>query len=262
MTARVSLEGEEGLRKILAFGDVHADQTLLWSALKAGYACDRTGRPTPPVLDGRYLIVLMGDLVHPKNLLAYEALTGFSPFDILNQEHLAAASTVQAAQVLRVKEYQARGNGHVYVLQGNHDKAAADQSFVLGTAGGLVHSEFDPGRGGLALPEDLSGWVLSLPTSVDIDGVQFAHAGPTPGMNSFDDFFYSDPDVKTWWHAKPWLVKDCGYRFGVYGHTVMARGVYLDLVNALAMVDALDDRQFLELFVHDDGRIDPRIARF
>lgn len=76
----------------------------------------------------------------------------------------------------------------------------------------------------------------------------------------FDDFFYHDPDTKAWWYTKPELVRQAGHRFGVYGHTVMKEGIYLDAENHLAMIDALTHKQFLELLL-DEDRLDYRIMQ-
>jgi len=78
-------------------------------------------------------------------------------------------------------------------------------------------------------------------------------------MRVFDDFFYHDGDIKTWWRDKPELARQSGHRFGVYGHTVMDGGVHKE--HGFAMVDALADRQFLELFL-DEGRLDYRVIQF
>ena len=66
-------------------------------------------------------------------------------------------------------------------------------------------------------------------------------------MQIFDDFFYHDPDTKRWWRDKPELVQQCGHRFGVYGHTVMPDGIYLERAYGFAMIDALSAHEYLEL---------------
>ncbi len=78
-------------------------------------------------------------------------------------------------------------------------------------------------------------------------------------MQHFDDFFYHDVDTKTWWYEKPELVQQAGHRFGVYGHTVMKEGIYIDKEHSFAMIDALSHRQFLEMIVSDD-RLDYSVA--
>ena len=248
--------------KVIAIGDVHADFASMWAALKAAYAADAAGRPTPPVLDGRYRVVLIGDLVHAKSLRAYEDLTGRSPFDPHDPDHLRAAARAQVRELYRVKNYCELAGGFVTVLLGNHDAAALDHRHALTTSGGLVHDEFDPSRGGQPLPEDLAAWMRSWPAAFTMRGVHFAHAGPTPGMGSYDDFFYGDPDTKSWWREKPNLVRDAGFGFGVYGHTVMPEGVYLDPLGRFAMIDALERREYLELILRDDGEVEHGVVKF
>ena len=248
--------------KVIAIGDVHADFGRMWSALKAAYAVDAAGNPTPPLLDGRYQVVLIGDLVHPKNVEAYENLTGRAPFDWRDPEHLRSAARSQVRELYRVKEYVENALGAVTVLLGNHDAAALEHTHVLGTAKGLVHVEFDGSKGGTPLPDDLAEWMRSWPREVRIHDVQFAHAGPTPGMLYFDDFFYGDPDSKNWWRTKPHLVVDAGHRFGVYGHTVMPEGILVDREHRFAMIDALERRQYLELLFRDDDEFDYRVVDF
>lgn len=248
--------------KVIAVGDVHADYGRLWAALRAAYAADASGRPTPPVLDGRYRVVLVGDLVHAKSLSAYEELTGLSPYNPRDATHLQAASRAQARELERVRDYADESGGTVTVLLGNHDAAALDHRHVLGTGMGLVHLEFDASAGGLELPVGVSAWMRTWPGELRLHGVQFAHAGPLPGMASYDDFFYGDPDTKTWWQHKPGLVRDAGFDFGVYGHTVMPQGVYLEPEGRFAMIDALDRRQYLEVLFRDDGSFEHRVASF
>ena len=83
--------------KVTAIGDVHADFGRLWAALKAAQIMDSDGHPTGPVLDGQYRAILIGDLVHPKNIQTYEKLTGREPFDWKNPEHLRSAGSSPGA---------------------------------------------------------------------------------------------------------------------------------------------------------------------
>ena len=117
-------------------------------------------------------------------------------------------------------------------------------------------------KGGTALPADLQrpGCRVSNAKNFFYD-VHFAHAGPLPGMQYFDDFFYHDPDTKKWWYNKPEIFAHTGHRFGVYGHTVMEEGIYLDKDHHFAMIDALSHRQFFEMLL-DDERLDYRIMQF
>jgi hypothetical protein len=246
--------------KVVAVGDVHGMWADLWQVLRAASVATPTFHPTEAVVSGRYRVVLAGDLVHYKDDRAYANAVGVDPFDAADPDHLRRAARAQIRELYRFKDFVDRTEGHLQVILGNHDEAALLHTYDLGTRGGLKHDEFHPDRGGVAMPDDLAAWMRGFPREVVLHGVQFAHAGPTPGMQSFDDFFYHDPDTKTWWYEKPQLVRQAGHRFGVYGHTVMKEGVYVDEEHGFAMIDALAHRQFLELILSDD-RLDYAVTR-
>jgi hypothetical protein len=248
--------------KVIAIGDVHTDWALLYGVLKASFAMDAHGNPTPPVLDGRYRVILMGDLVHPKTTLRYEELTGREGYDFRNPDHLKSASRAQTRELYKIKEFVEKAEGNIEIILGNHDDAALEHKFLLGNAMGVIHAEFDPSKGGTPLPDDLQEWMRGFKRYIRIDNVHFSHAGPLPGMMYFDDFFYNDRDSKHWWHEKPFYVKDAGHSFGVYGHTVMKDGIVLDLERGFAMIDALEKRQYLEMLIDDEGQVKARIASF
>ena len=248
--------------KVIAIGDVHADWRHLHAALKASYAMDAHGEPTQPVLDGRYRVILMGDLVHPKRIEGYEEMTGREEYNWRDPDHLKSASRAQVRDLYKLKDFVDKSEGNVQIILGNHDDAALEHKFLLGTALGVIHAEFDPARSGVPLPEDLQAWFRSFPRHIRLNGIHFAHAGPTPGMAYFDDFFYGDPDSKRWWKDKPHLVRDAGHTFGVYGHTVMDDGILIDETHSFAMIDALEKRQYLEMLLRDDETFDYRIAEF
>lgn len=240
------------MMKVIAIGDVHGQWPELWRVLKAAAAATPALEPTPAVIEGRYQVVCVGDLVHYKDERAYANAVGAEPYDSTDADHLRRAAKAQIRELYRFKRYVDQANGNVHVILGNHDEAAATHNYRLSTRGGLDHAEFDESKGGMALPDDLAAWFTSMPREVVFHGVQFAHAGPLPGMQVFDDFFYHDPDTKTWWFNKPELVVQAGHRFGVYGHTVMKEGVYVDKENCFAMIDALGQLQFLEMLLGED----------
>ena len=57
--------------KAIAVGDVHGQWAELWRVLKASAACTPAYEPTDAVVEGRYQIVCVGDLVHYKDERAY-----------------------------------------------------------------------------------------------------------------------------------------------------------------------------------------------
>ncbi len=245
--------------KVIAIGDVHGMWPELWRVLKATAASTPGYAPTEAVISGRYRVVCSGDLVHYKDARAYAAAVGADHYDFEDRDHLRRAAKAQIRELYRFKDFVEAAHGNVQVILGNHDEAAVKRNYELGTRAGLMHHEFDEERGGVALPPDLADWIISFPREVVHHGVHFAHAGPTVGMQHFDDFFYHDPDTKSWWYEKPDLVHQAGHRFGVYGHTVMKSGIYVDKEHGLAMVDALGHTQFLEMFLADD-RLDYSVS--
>ncbi len=238
--------------KAIAIGDVHGQWAELWRVLKAAAACDIHYRATPQVIQGRYQVICIGDLVHYRDERAYAVAVGEEPYDHTNPDHLRRAGKAQIRELYRFKDYVESAGGNVTVILGNHDDSALAHEYELATRGGLKHDEFLSERGGVELLDDLKEWFRGFEREKVFFGVHFAHAGPTPGMQVFDDFFYHDPDTKQWWYNKPELVKQSGYRLGVYGHTVMKEGIYIDKENSLAMIDALAHMQFFEMILSDD----------
>jgi len=247
--------------KVVAIGDVHGQWAAVWQVLKAATAANNKLEPSPAVKEGRFRVVFMGDLVHYKDKNAYAQAINEEPYDPNNPVHLKRAAKAQIRELYRFKDYVDAANGNVEIILGNHDESALNHKYELATRGGLKHNEFNEKRGGMPLPDDLRDWVASFKREILIHDVQFAHAGPTTGLMQFDDFFYHDKDTKKWWYTKPELLIQTGHRFGVYGHTVMKEGVYIDKNHHFAMIDALEHSQFLEMIL-DDNRLDYRVMQF
>lgn len=243
--------------KFIAIGDIHADWATCWDALRAASCVDADGLPTPPVQLGRYQVVFIGDLVHPKSPEGYARLTGFHPFDMNDEEHRIVAAREQVRELDRLRQFQEAAPHAIHILLGNHDAAVLDPQFLLGTSGGLKHVEFDPERGGLMLPPHLHAWMSRFPREVRLGNVQFGHVSPLPNHFFYDDLFYSDRSSKTWFRDTPDYVEMAGLAFGVYGHT-QTDGVYLypDEENPrFAMIDALQKRQYLEVLYDEDESV-------
>lgn len=235
--------------KVTAIGDLHAEFPRLWRALRGAYLAGEDFLPSEPVQQGRFRVVLMGDLMHPKTLEHYQRLTGLDDFDPTDPTHLRMAAKAQIREMYRIKRYQEAAPEHVTILLGNHDHAAATGNFVLGNAY-LEHHEFHPEHGGISMPEDLKAWLLSFPTEINLYGVNFSHVGPVPWLQSYDEMFYNGREAKEWWQHNPDYVSRMGYRFGVYGHTVMKEGI--QIFDQLALIDAFDQDQYLVLYLDDD----------
>ncbi|HGY09916.1 MAG TPA: metallophosphoesterase [Oceanithermus profundus] len=239
--------------RIVAIGDVHAEYGRLWQALRHAGAADAHYLPTPALRAGHLRVVLIGDLVHPKTRDAYTRLTGFDPYDPRNPDHLDRAAREQIRALGRIKHFAEQAGGFVVVLRGNHDQAALDHKFLLGNASGIEHAEFDPERGGRPLPQALAEWLGGLPKEFVIDGIHFAHVGPAPWLQEYDDMFYQSKEPKQWWFTHPDYLARAGFRFGVYGHTVMKKGIRVFEQHGFALIDALDLGQYLELVPLSDG---------
>lgn len=241
------------MRKFMAFGDVHADFETLWAALRAASCMDGSFMPTPPVQAGLFQVVIIGDLVHPKNEGEYARLIGLPRFRVHDPDHLLLAARQQAAQLERLRAYQAAAPHAIHILLGNHDDAVLNGSYTLGTSGGLVHLEFDPERGGVLLPEHLRGWISQFPRELRVGAVQFAHVSPLPAHTHYDDLFYGDRSTKHWFRDTPEYVAMAGLEFGVYGHTQIEDGILLDEDHRFAMIDALHAREYLEMMIDESG---------
>ena len=240
------------MHKFIAIGDVHADFEGLWSALRAALAADAQGRPTPPVLSGAYQVVLIGDLVHPKSARDYASLIGARDFDFQDPEHLQLAAARQVEQLERLRAYQLAAPHNVHIILGNHDDAVLSHQYVLGTGGGLRHTEFDPAHGGQPLPAHLQAWFTGFLRELRVGGLHFAHVGPLPHMAQYDDLFYSDSSHKRWWLDSPDYVEMAGLEYGVYGHTQMKGGILQHEGGRFAIIDALQAREYLELIVRPE----------
>ena len=202
------------LRKFIAIGDVHADYERMWTALRAASCADAQGQPTPPVRQGMYQVVFIGDLVHPKNLNDYARLTGIADFDLRNEAHLFAAARAQVRELEKLQAFQQAAPQAVHFVLGNHDDGILHQRYALGTSGGLTHNEFDPERGGVVLPDHLRHWFKGFVRELRVGRVQFAHVGPLPAFAYYDDLFYSDRAPKHWWQDTPEYVMMADLAFG------------------------------------------------
>lgn len=248
------------MRKFIAIGDVHADFDTMWAALRAASCADAQGRPTPPVQAGLFQVVLIGDLVHPKNEREYARVAGLPRFNASDPDHLTLAAREQARQLDRLREYQLQAPHAVHILLGNHDDAVLHPRFVLGTSSGLKHVEFDPTHGGVPLPAHLHEWMSTFLRELRVGSaggdLHFAHVSPLPAHTHYDDLFYADHSPKRWFVDAPDYVRMAGLQYGVYGHTQIQGGILLEDDHRFAMIDALQSREYLEL-MFDPASTDP-----
>jgi Calcineurin-like phosphoesterase len=247
------------MRKFIAIGDVHADFETMWAALKSASCADASGQPTPPVRQGLFQVVFIGDLVHPKNARDYARFTGVEEFDADDEDHLFAAARYQVRELDKLRAYQEAAPDSVHFILGNHDDGVLHHRYVLGTKGGLTHNEFDPERGGVLLPDHLRTWFETFARELRVGRLQFAHVGPLPAFAFYDDLFYADSAPKRWWQDTPEYVMMADLAYGVYGHTQMHGGILLDESSRFAMIDALTEREYLELMVDTEAH-DPVLS--
>ena len=247
--------------KFIVIGDVHADFETLWEALRSASCMDADGQPTMPVRSGLYQVVLIGDLVHPKNEREYARLIGKDSFDPADPDHLFLAARAQVKWLERLHAYQQAAPQSIHIILGNHDDAVLSSEYLLGTASGLVHVEFDPDRGGVLLPDHLRQWFQTFLRELRVGSVQFAHVGPLPAMTSYDGLFYADSGHKRWWQDTPEYVQMAGLEFGVYGHTQMKDGIVVNHTAGFAMIDALHAREYLEVILDTEQQSGPLSSR-
>jgi hypothetical protein len=252
--------------RVIAVGDVHANWPAFWRALQSAGLSDEDGNPSVRLLSGSSLVLLMGDLVHPKTPEDYARISGYRPFDDQNKEHLKAAADNQAYALRKLREFSFRSGGHLKILLGNHDESALSHRHRLKSGAHLQHREFDPSAGGTPLDPELRAWFLGFAREVVIGRTHFAHVGPLPSMSQYDDFFYADQDPRQWFLARPELVAECGWNFGVYGHNLMPGGIRMDRQHRFAMIDALECGEYLELRFQSSEDLDTppsvRVVRF
>lgn len=238
--------------RIVAVGDLHANFPTLWRVLRAEGLLGPSFRPTEALRAGETRLILLGDLVHPKTPKDYERLTGLSPFNPEDPLHLRLAAGAQIRELFRLKALQEAAPAGVTILLGNHDEAALKGEPILGNRH-LLHLEFHPERGGKALPEPLRAWMMGFPREVVLEGIHFAHVGPVPWLQTYDELFYAQSEPKTWWFMTPDYVERMGFRYGVYGHTPMREGILLR--ERFALIDALDLGEYLEIWPEDPLRV-------
>ena len=124
-----------------------------------------TACASPPrrSLDGRFQVVVMGDLVHYKDFETYARAVGEEYYDPKNPEQLKRAAKAQIRELYRFKRYVDKAQGNVTVILGNHDEAASRCTYNLSTRGGLSHDEFRRGKGRPgSMPQDLAEWLQSF----------------------------------------------------------------------------------------------------
>lgn len=192
--------------------------------LRGAGLADEQNRPTDALRDGSTKLVLLGDIVHAKSRHRYADLINVRRYDEYNPRHLERAEKAQEKFLRELKGYYDRvPEGNMTVIMGNHDFNAVTPGQGPLRTDDVSHLEWKPGYGG-ELDPLLRDWILSWPSELATEGLHFAHVGPLPEHNTFDQSFYLE-------NRRQWLKEDrdffegTPYRLGVYGHTPVRGGV-------------------------------------
>lgn len=208
---------------LVVIGDIHTQAEKFWTMLREAGLADTRHRPTEN-FDPDTKLILLGDLVHAKSREAYAELTGIRRYDEYNPAHIAKAEAAQEHFLKEVKAfYDALPEGRMVILMGNHDfNAVTPEQGPLRTED-ISHLEWKEGYGG-ALDPELAAWISSWPYDIVIDGIHFAHVGPKPEHNRYDNGFYLE-NRRRWIYEERDFLEGTPYQLGVYGHTPVRGGV-------------------------------------
>jgi hypothetical protein len=236
---------------IVVIGDVHVQEAKLWLMLEEAGLADKNRKPTDLLRHPETTLILLGDLVHAKTRERYSSLAGVRRYDEYNPEHLERAETAQVRFLRAVKQFQDQlPEGKLTILMGNHDYNAvsADQGPLR--TDDISHLEWKEGYGG-ELPSELRSWIASWPYERVIEGIHFAHVGPLPEHNTYDNGFYLE-NRRRWIYEEQDLFEGTPYRLGVYGHTPVRGGVNIASQGRAILLDTNshgDEYCFLEIDV-------------
>ena len=207
--------------RLIVIGDIHAQAGKLWTMLRETGLADEANQPTALLLQGEVKLILLGDLVHAKSRERYTAMIRVGRYDEYNPEHLAKAEAVQVAFLSELKRFaDALPEGALEILLGNHDFNAITPSQGPLRTDDVLHLEWKQN----ALKPELADWIASWKTELVIEGIHFAHVGPLPEHNRYDNGFYLE-NRRRWVYSDQDLMAETTHRLGVYGHTPVRGGV-------------------------------------
>ncbi len=210
--------------QLFVIGDVHAQEEKFWRLLQEAGLVDAARNASPLLRAATTKLILLGDLVHAKSRERYAELTGVERYDEYNPEHLARAEEAQEAFLYGVKALvDSLPEGRVDILMGNHDFNAVTAEQGPLRTDDVAHLEWKEGYGG-SLDPLLERWIAAWKTEVVIAGIHFAHVGPLPEHNRYDNGFYIE-NRRRWIHEERDFLADTPYHLGVYGHTPVRGGI-------------------------------------
>lgn len=222
---------------LIIVGDIHTQRNKLRRILREAGAADAEGNPSERLRsDPNIRLILLGDLVHAKSREQYSVLADVRRYDEYNPRHLRKAEAAQERFLHEVREFQqSLPPGRMTILMGNHDHNAVHGEQGPLRTDDVTHLEWKEGNGG-ELPADLAEWMRTWPYEVVVDGLHFAHVGPLPEHNTYDNDFYLENRRRWIYEERDWL-EGTDYKLGVYGHTPVRGGVNLTSKGRALLLD-------------------------
>ena len=222
--------------RIVVIGDIHTQGEKLWRMLREAGLAGEDNRPAPALMSGEARLVLLGDLIHAKSRERYADLTGLPRYDEFNPVHLEKAERAQEMFLSRVKAFHdAAPRDSMTILMGNHDfNAVHPEQGPLRTED-VAHLEWKDITN-RTLPPDLSEWVLSWPSELELAQIHFAHVGPLEEHNTYDNTFYLE-NRRRWIYEDKDYLASTPYKLGVYGHTPVRGGVNIASQGRAVLLD-------------------------
>ena len=210
--------------RLVVIGDIHTQAEKFWRMLKEAGLADGQKRPTKRMHDPEVKLILLGDLFHAKSRERYKDLAQVERYDEYSPSHLAKAEKAQEEFLRDVKSfYDSLASGQMIILMGNHDFNAITFNQGPLRTDDICHLEWKEGYGGV-LDEDICQWVENWPYDIVIEGIHFAHVGPLPEHNSYDEGFYLE-NRRRWIYEDKDFLASTPHRLGIYGHTPVRGGV-------------------------------------
>ncbi len=210
--------------RLVVIGDIHTQAEKFWRMLKEAGLADSEKQPTNRMHDPEVRLILLGDLFHAKSRERYTGLAQVDRYDEYNPIHLAKAEKAQEEFLKDVKSfYDKLADGQMVILMGNHDFNAITFNQGPLRTDDICHLEWKEGYGG-TLDNSLCQWVKDWPYETVVEGIHFAHVGPLPEHNSYDEGFYLE-NRRRWIYEDKDFLAATPYRLGVYGHTPVRGGV-------------------------------------
>ncbi len=210
--------------RLVVIGDIHTQAEKFWRMLREAGLADAEKRPTKRMHDPEVKLILLGDLFHAKSRERYRELARVERYDEYNPSHLTKAEKAQEEFLKDVKFfYDDLAAGQMVILMGNHDFNAVTFNQGPLRTDDICHLEWKEGYGG-ELDNELCQWVRSWPYEIIVEDIHFAHVGPLPEHNSYDEGFYLE-NRRRWIYEDKDFLASASYRLGVYGHTPVRGGV-------------------------------------